>query len=84
MKKSYVVGCDYQISHSPAMKAHANQPPITQGKFTDPALPDGGVSANDSARPMVDSIEDGLLQRKTGEVKLCRDTPCPSPSWICG
>jgi hypothetical protein len=32
---------------------------------------------------MVDSIEEGLPQRKTGEVKLCRDTPCPSLSWIC-
>jgi hypothetical protein len=83
MKKSYVVSYRYQISHSPAMKAHANQPSITQGKFTDPALPDGGVSGNDSAPPMVDSIEEGLPQRKTGEVKLCRDTPCPSLSWIC-
>jgi hypothetical protein len=69
-----LLGVGYQISHSPTMKAHAMQPSVTQGNFTDP----GGV--NDSVRPMVDSIEDRLLQRKTGEVKLCRDTPGPSLS----
>jgi hypothetical protein len=33
-----LLGVGYQISHSPTIKAHANQSSVTHGKFRDPAL----------------------------------------------
>jgi hypothetical protein len=51
--ESCVVGCGYQISHSPTVKAHANQPSVARGKFTDPALQTAVWTVNDSVRPMM-------------------------------
>jgi hypothetical protein len=52
------------------------------GQIYSSCTTDGGV--NESVRPLVGSIEDRLPMRKTGKLKLCKDTPCPSPIGFVG